>query len=186
VKKPRPDSRLKTLPEERQEAIADYARTHSLEDTVAWLADGSGGCPVVTSSAALSGFLSWWALEQQLSRNESTVETVLAQLKVTNPELTERQLSIAGQSFFSALALQNQDAKAWFLSQTLALKKEQLGLDREKFQVTTCELFLKWLKDQRAVEIAEGKATNSEKISRLGELMFGEEWSTAVEGNAGQ
>ena len=52
----------------------------------------------------------------------------------------------------------------------------QLSLDQQKFQRETCELFLKWAEDERAKAIASGASSNSEKISRLGELMFGEDW----------
>ena len=36
--KPRADSPLKTLPEPRQDEIAEYLREHTLKDTRAWLA----------------------------------------------------------------------------------------------------------------------------------------------------
>jgi hypothetical protein len=167
-RKPRPDSRLKTLPEERQEQIAEFAKTHSLLEVVAWLkADG-----FATSQAALSGFLSWYALRDQLKRNESTVESVLEQLKKTNPEMTETQLFAAGQSFFSALAIETQDPLAWKATQSLRLKAAEQALDEKKFQRETCELFLKWWADQQARDVVESKATNSEKIERLRQLMF--------------
>ena len=51
-----------------------------------------------------------------------------------------------------------------------------MDLARQKFQRDTCELFLKWSADQRAKDIANSPQTNSQKIERLGELMFGEDW----------
>lgn len=53
---------------------------------------------------------------------------------------------------------------------------ESLQLEREKFQRTTCELFLKWREDQRARTISEGPGTNEEKIEQLGQAMFGDLW----------
>jgi hypothetical protein len=53
---------------------------------------------------------------------------------------------------------------------------EQLALEKAKFQRQTCELFLKWHEDQRAVAAANGAGDNSEKIERLGQLMFGQDW----------
>jgi hypothetical protein len=171
-RKARPDSRLKNLPEERKEQIAEYASQHSLADTVAWLkADG-----LVTSSAALSGFLSSYRLALQLKRNESTVESVLEQLKTSNPEMTEEQLFSAGQSFFSALAIETQDAKAWAMTQDLRIKTADLNLARQKFRRETCKLFLEWFEDKQAREVASSSATNADKINRLGQLMFGEDW----------
>src|SRR4051812_5450179 len=129
-RKPRPDSRLKTLPEDRQEQIADFARTHSLAEVAAWLKEDG----LVTSQAALSEFLSWYGLRAQLSRNESTVESVLEQLKKSDPNLTEAQLFAAGQSFFSALAIESRDADAWKNTQSLRIKQEELKLAAVKFQ----------------------------------------------------
>ncbi len=171
-KKPRGDSKLKTLPAERQGAIHEHALGHTLAETVAWLREDGLG----TSPAALSEFLSWYGLQRQLSRNESTVETLLQGLQATRPDWTPEQIQRAGQSFFSALALEQQDPKAWALTQQLGLKKEQLMLDRKRFERESCELFLRWVEDRRAQEIAGSSGSNAEKIERLGQLMFGEEF----------
>ncbi len=53
---------------------------------------------------------------------------------------------------------------------------ELLELERQKFQRTTCELFLKWREDERARNIADGPGTNDEKINQLGREMFGDLW----------
>lgn len=172
-RRPRADSKLKTLPPERQAQIAEYAAApHTLAQTVAWLkADG-----LQTSQAALSGFLSWYSLKEQLARNESTVETMLEQLKHSNPELTEAQLFAAGQNYFSMLAIEQRDAKSWKRTQDLRIKAEALKLEEAKFQRETCELFLKWFEDKRAREVAASGASHSEKIAALGQLVFGESW----------
>lgn len=54
----------------------------------------------------------------------------------------------------------------------LQIKTQQLDLDRERFERETCETFLKWRKSERAIEIADGKATNAEKIEALRQIMF--------------
>jgi hypothetical protein len=107
--KPRSDSTLKTLPAERQDAIAEYLSAHSLLETVAWLkADG-----IKTSRSALSEFGSWYALRQQLNQNQSTVETLLEELKRGNPGMTPEQLEQAGQLFFTTLAIEQRDSLTW-------------------------------------------------------------------------
>lgn len=58
----------------------------------------------------------------------------------------------------------------------LKQKDEELALAREKFRRETCELFIRWATDQRAIEAATSGGDNAAKIERLGELMFGEEW----------
>lgn len=168
--KPRSDSKLKTLPEDRQAAIAEFARGNSLAATVAWLKEDG----LTTSSAAVSEWLSWFLLRQQLARNGSTVETLLEQLKCDRPDLSEEQLTAAGQAFFGALAIEQRDAKSWKRIQDVRIKGKALELEEKKFQVQTCELFLKWCEDQRAKEIVDGKAANSEKIEALRQLMFGD------------
>lgn len=172
TRKPRSDAKLKTLPPERQEQIAEYALSHSLVEVRAWLAEDG----LVTSVGALSEFLSWFLLRQQLRQNESTVESVLNQLQEQRPDLTEGQLFAAGQSFFSALAIEQRDSKSWKRTQDLLIKRDLLRLEERKFQRETCELFLRWHEDQQARAIAGSAGTNADKIERLGELMFGEDW----------
>lgn len=171
-KKPRADSVLKTLPEERQAAIADYAREKTLKETRAWLkADG-----LETSEAALSGFLRWFVLQQQLRQNETTVAQVLADLKQSDPNLSPESLEQAGQMFFSALAIQQQDSLTWKRVQDSKLKLGALELSRQKFQRDTVELFIKWADNKQAMDLATSNAPRADKIEKLGQQMFGELW----------
>jgi len=167
-KKPRVDAKLKTLPEDRQWAIADYARDHSMEDTINWLRQDG----ISTSLAALSEFLSWHSLRQQMAHNASTVETLLAEFIKNNPKTSPDAIQQMGQSFFTAMALQSQDPKAWYLTQQVGIKQQQLQLEREKFQVLACEYFLQWFKDKQAQEIANSTSSNADKIARLRQTYF--------------
>lgn len=72
-----------------------------------------------------------------------------------------------------AVALMKQVSEA----EKLQVKKEELRLDQERFKRETCELFLKWAEDERAKAIASGASSNTEKIAKLGELMFGGDWN---------
>src|SRR5437773_6794122 len=94
--KPRADAKLKTLPEERQADIADYARDHTLADTVTWLAANG----VQTSSGPLSIFLSWYHLKHQLNQNQSAVQEILTALSEQDPAITSERLNEIGQKFF--------------------------------------------------------------------------------------
>ena len=188
--KPRSDARLQTLPRERQEAIADYARDHSIRETVAWLKEDG----LDTSRTALSRFLSWWRLQEQFREDEATTEALLEQLRKEGSGLSEEQLDELGQRTFSLLAIRREDpdtfvkvrsarSKAVLEQEKLKLRREAekrlgegLKLQREKFQRETAELYLKWAADKKAREIASSPASNAEKIERLGQLMFGETW----------
>lgn len=175
--KPRSDSKLKTLPAERQADI--FARMNlpvkqggGIANVLEWLRkDG-----LQTSAGALSEFYSWYSLQQQFSRNESTVEVLLEKFKEADPNATPEKILQMGQAFFSALALEQQDPKVWFLTQQIGLKKEQLSLDKKKFNRETCELFLKWFDDKEAKRIASSSLSYADKIEKLGQAMFKEDW----------
>ena len=49
---------------------------------------------------------------------------------------------------------------------------QKLKLEVEKHQVKTCELFIKYYDDRKALEILEGKGTKSVKMEKLRQLMF--------------
>jgi hypothetical protein len=167
-KKPRSDSALKILPAERQAAIAEYAAAHSLEETVAWLKQD--GCK--TSRSSLSEFLSWYALRAQMQKNESTVETLLADLSKSNPDWTPDQIQAAGQSFFTALALQQQDPKQWHLIQQTNLKREQLSLDKNKFEFDAAKACLAKLPQLKAISTNK-ELSDDQKLEQARLALFG-------------
>ena len=192
-KKARPDSVLKTLPADRQGAIAEYALGHTLAETVKWLrADG-----VHTSSSALSLFLSSYRLSQRLAHNESTVDTLLTKLQGTRPDWTAQQLHEAGQAFFSALAIDAQDADVWTATQRLTLDRDsartraeferekidlrrqaearsqdKLRFEREKWIQESCKKILAAATDAKSREIAELNVSDEEKIKLMRQTWF--------------
>lgn len=66
-----------------------------------------------------------------------------------------------------------QGQKLRLLEEKLRQTGEALVLAKSRFERETAELFLKWYKDKRAREIAEGKAAPELKRDQLIELMFG-------------
>lgn len=61
-------------------------------------------------------------------------------------------------------------------AQSIELKRKEVALDEKRFQRTTCELFIKWADDKKVKEVIESRATNAEKIEKLGQAIFGEDW----------
>ena len=166
--KPRSDSPLKTLPAARQADIAEYLRGHSLAETVAWLKlDG-----FKTSSTALSEFGSWYALRSQLSRNEQTVETLLAEYVKANPDLSPDKIQAMGQAFFSAMSLAQQDPESWVAIQRLNLQRAELMLAKDKFQFDAAKLALASV--QKLKTISTSKLSDAEKIDAARRALFGE------------
>ena len=88
--------------------------------------------------------------------------------EVTDPDLLNKR----------ATAISNLQ-KSEIAGQRLALSRETLDLERQKFMRQSCELFLKWHADQTATSIAAGPGTNKQKVDRLLEYMRREEQSSA-------
>jgi hypothetical protein len=131
ARKPRPDAILKTLPEERQEAIVEFARTHSLAKTVTWL--GESG--IIASQSMISKFLPWFDSRQQMFQNESAVEAILERWKRENPGWTQEELDAAGQRFFTEMALKQQDSLCWKRAQDIQVRNKSLGLMERRLQL---------------------------------------------------
>lgn len=190
TRKPRPDSVLKTLPDDRQREIIAALETKTLAQVRADLrADGLN-----TSTRALSDFRSWWLLCEQFRQDAQTASTLVEQLKAEVPKLTEAELDDLGQRTFSLLSIRNQDQSAFLKVRSARFKgeiereklrlrqeqgkrqEEQLALEKQRFQRETCELFLTWCANEQAKEIAARPVSNAAKIDQLGQLMFGEGW----------
>jgi hypothetical protein len=172
-KKPRSDAKLKNLPADRQADIYDRLckptdQGGGYANTLKWLADDG----FKTSLGALSSFYSWYRLQQRLLNNARTVEQVLEDWKKEEPNITDTELEQMGQRFFSALAIEQEDSLTWKRIQDAKLKLGVLQLNRERFQVTTCELFLKWFENKLAREIAESNTPNAQKIAALRQEFF--------------
>ena len=112
--KPRSDARLKNLPDERQAQIAEFARTHSLSQTVQWLA----GQDIKTSLSAVSQFLRWYRVKQGMAINEATLREKLTDVLRKDP--SHCRLDKLGQALFSISAILDQDPRAWHRVQNLA------------------------------------------------------------------
>jgi hypothetical protein len=196
VSKVKSNSKLKTLPEERQREIAEYLRENSLDKAVEWLKAESepDWPPLSTSKTALSNFLSWWELRQQLRQDEETTDTIIEELKRELPGISDQQIDEFGQKTFSLLSIRRQDLEGFVSVRSAAVKgqlerakldlrqkaeerlQEALKFQKEKWMRESVELFLKWSADERSKEILEQSVSNSEKIERLGQLHFGKLW----------
>lgn len=160
-RKPRSDSVLKTLPEERQEQVAELLKAKSLEEVRKELrADG-----IETSIASLSKFWSWWQLNEALRRRESRVEGILQQLATDQPEIPQDKLFELGQSVFSALSIAEENPLAWYRTQRLALAAQRLEVERRR--VALLERKLQDVQD--AVTKAKDGGLTPEALARIEE-----------------
>jgi hypothetical protein len=174
VRKPRGDAQLKTLSPERQRQVIDWLAGLTQAETRRRIQAEFG---LSTSAAALTEFYSWWHLMRHLEQSATFAQELKRTLaELPGIRLDEEQINAAAQVAFELEAVKAQDLKAFFLLRKLRQKDKDQALDRARFQRDTCELFLQWHADAQARQIADGPASNSEKIDSLGRLMFGEEW----------
>jgi hypothetical protein len=128
--KPRADAILKNLPEPRQAEIASFATNNTISDTLSWLEESG----IQISNCALSRFLSWHRLKQQLIRNDSALLTVIEEAAKQNPVLDAEKLYETGCVFFAGSAIEKQDPRAWYLIQLLAFRKAHSQLEYAKYR----------------------------------------------------
>jgi hypothetical protein len=200
MRKPRSDSKLKTLPEDVQAQIADWCAQDSLQSAVSRCASE---LQLQTSLASMSEFFAWYRLRATFSQAEQNAQLVEQMLREKFPDATPEKIAAAGQLVFTMQAANANDVETFkdleYLRVTkesakfdaevakaklrqkdhqIRQKGEELRLARERFKRDTAELFIKWAEDQRAKEIVAGTGTNAEKIEALGRVMFGEDWDT--------
>jgi hypothetical protein len=134
LRKPRGDSKLNRLPTKRQDALIEFAATHTLLEARAWLRRQK----VLVTYQTLAVWLSSQRLRQQLHLNEAAVETHVEDVKSASEAEGRKcdpdEIQRIGQAFFSKLALEQQNPNIWNMTQRLALKKEQLLLEQSKFR----------------------------------------------------
>jgi predicted DNA-binding ribbon-helix-helix protein len=187
-KKPRADSVLKTLPEERQREIIE--RMRAPEMTLAMMCAELRKDGVETSTSALSRFWEFWHLREGFRADEQTVEQLIEQLKAEIPGLSDEQLDQMGQRTFSLLALRKQDLEGFVSIRTAAnvgkieaaklrLREraearmvEKLSLERDKFQFSASEACLKHLPALREIA-ADNSLDQNAKIDAIRNKLFG-------------
>lgn len=142
----------------------------------------------VGSIATLSRFWAWYQDPMQRAAREmeaagSVTEFLLDRARKEQPGLDQEELYRRGQEIFAQLAIATRDPKIWLATQSIhrdrervGLKGKELELAERRFRWETAEMFLKWYEDKRATEIASSGASASEKIERLGQVMFGDLW----------
>lgn len=127
--KPRPDSVLKTLPEESQELLWTYLQQNSYADAVEWCADE---LDVETSASALQRFWDWFSLRLRFRRSQEGVETMKAEAERLGDMSTE-DIERLGDAMFLMDSLQDKDAKVYMGMRNMQARMRALELDRDRF-----------------------------------------------------
>ena len=181
--KPRSDSKLLNLPPEAQERI------------YVWLTEGVGDesstsyaavreqiyldYSLRVSKSALALFWQKVVAPRRLRLASEAAKGFTSVARGLGTNFEEAALAACQQKAFEILASEDPDPKDIFAlfgsvldAQKIALKREELSLKKDVFEVKTCELFLKWFKDEKAREIANSPVTNTEKIAQLRAAYF--------------
>ena len=119
-------------------------RLRALAESAYHIADATGNAPAGVGSSILAGRL----LDMLEHADDSSV------LELAGAVVNLRK----GENDAARLELDRRRAD---------LQRESLELERDKFRRQTCELFLKWYSDRKAVSIADGPGTNEEKVKAL-------------------
>lgn len=122
----------------------------------------------------LTEFRRWAEAQEQRDSMAAKIEERKQELLAGGMTLEEAQDVLLVEA--SAYSVAARDFKLGVKVSSEISKASSTKLDHKKFQRETCALFMKWAADKRASEIANSTATNADKIERLGQLMFGEDW----------
>lgn len=174
-----------TLPEEQRAQLADWLLSGLPYYKAKQLVKQE--FKVATSLAALSAFWEEYcgpALIRQRHQAVTTADQLAEEASKHPGQFDSATIEALKQKAFELSinpGAHPKDVKSLFMLVLKArdqdLDERQLALARDKFQRDTCELFLKWYADKRAKDIAGAKGVGTtEKVDRLGELIFGEDW----------
>ena len=125
-RKPHPNCPLNRLSEERAEEVAEHARTHKLEQTVAWLA----GHGLKTSKGALSRWLDRRRLREFFLEAESRVNRLRDSMSKEFPDINECELDRRANLAFQLEAVESLDPKTYLAFSTARHKSK---MDQARF-----------------------------------------------------
>lgn len=173
-KKTRADSVLGRQTPERQEQIAEHARTHTLAETAAWLkSDG-----IKLSSQNLSSWLSDYRLHCIFRHSEAKAGQFKEWLAKSMPSLSEEQLDQRAALMFQFQAVESGDAETWLAiaSARQKAKTEQVKSEQREKVIAQNDRKLALLEKKAAqADSAKGilqdaELSEAEKKARMHEL----------------
>jgi hypothetical protein len=174
LRKPRSDSKLDALDLDQQQMLCEWLLTPGLSyERIKEMVFKEFN--VSTTASSLSSFYSSYVAAYLIQRRAQAVgvaKELGAEVEKTPGQFSKATIDALEQKAFEFAQnpmVNPKDVKAIF---SLVLKARDQEFDREKFAVATCETFLKWMKDEKAREIAAAPISNSEKISRLRQEYF--------------
>ena len=186
-RKRNPLSKLSVLTAEQADAVFEFGESHTLEVACKHLADEYD---IEISKDGLSKWLNRERAErefeqhlQRLTIADKRADSIAKSVGVSQ-KLTGANIALLSTALQTALLAEDKDgieaaSKALSLvvgastsQQKVTIAADVAALNRDKFEVETCELFLRWSTDQKARDIVESSVPNAEKIAALRKTFF--------------
>lgn len=165
MKKPRADSKLKTLPSAKQDQLWEFLKDHGYEEALAFCKTELG---VRTSVGALSDWFSWYPLSKQLQEAASLTNTLKTELlNLPDLDLSDDQLSKAGQVMFEMIAIKQKDSKLYQGLRGLRLRERAQMADERR--IVLLEEKAKQA-DAARETVESSQLTEVQKAARLREI----------------
>lgn len=140
--KPRSDSKLKTLPEDRQEQIVAWATSPKTDTCPGGLQHAQEQLAqdgLKVSLRALSEFLSWSRLRSRFATADNRAQQVVELLKEKDPSLSPEKLRELGHALFTAEAISAEDPQTFVALERLDLDRRTARtrgeIEREKLKL---------------------------------------------------
>ncbi|MCE0496954.1 MAG: hypothetical protein LV481_03290 [Methylacidiphilales bacterium] len=169
--------------------IAEWLNT--VEEVRKILAEKWHGAPVERRAVdrwRQTGYLEWRRKHEHLEQLKELSEYALKLGQAAGGSIADGSAAIAGGRIMSILENASDEdmlkmvhaitelRAGDFTKERLKQGGQKLELERQRFQLQSTELFIKWYADKKARDIVESRADNREKIEKLGRIMFGEAW----------
>jgi hypothetical protein len=174
MRKPRSDSKLDALDVDQQRQLCEWLLTPGLnyERIKELVLDEFN---TSTSGSALSSFYQSYVGAYVLERRRRAVglaQEVGDELKRQPGQFSQATIDALEQKAFELAQNPMVDPKEVKAIFSLVLKARDQSLQRDKFEIETCEKILQATNDKRTQAIANSNISNAEKIAQLRQTYF--------------
>jgi len=160
--KPRSDSKLKILPDDRQEQIFAWACTPKTEEHpggLAYAREQLAADGLKVSMSTLSEFVSWYGLQQRFARAASRADQAMELARSRNPHMSPEAVRDLAQTVFTLEALDAKDPETFVSLEHLKLAQDsartKAEFEREKIEISKRKLSLQEARTRAASAVQE-------------------------------
>lgn len=173
MKKPRGDSKLKTMPPEQQAQVYEWLRSSGgTREVVRDRIEQEFG--IKTNPASVSDFRLWYALSTEIAKANSLANVVTEQLKASSGlTFDDARIAKATQIVFEQRALEENDNELFLGLRTARQNDERLALETKR--VSLMERRIKLLERQaelldKAKSVSSSTLSAEEKAAKIKEI----------------